>query len=125
MSHISSSSSPLDIDELIKKDKYMDLLFNVIKNELDDKGKRIINRVKWMKIAGILLCNGYDMQVFLKICSPLSNPQNQTSIKLWKHSNLNILMKAYLDYRILQKKLITVVTNYGYKRIIFEYKYIR
>ena len=46
MSHISSSSSPLDIDDLIKKDKFMDLLFNVIKNELDSDGKRVINRVK-------------------------------------------------------------------------------
>ena len=49
MSHISSSSSILDIDDLIKKDKFMDLLFNVIKNELDSDGKRVINRVKWMK----------------------------------------------------------------------------
>ena len=50
MSHISSSSFPLYIHELIKKGKYIDLLFNVIKNELDSDGKRIITRVKWMTL---------------------------------------------------------------------------
>jgi len=99
------------IEELIKKDKYMDLLFNVIKNEVDSDGKRIINRVKWMKIAGILLSNGYDIQVFIHYCSTQSNPNNETSLKLWE------AFKPKLDKECIYglQNIAKEVNNSGYK----------
>ena len=89
----------------------MDLLFNVIKNELDSDGKRIITRVKWMKIAGILLCNGYDMQVFIEFCEPLSNPQNETSIKLWEAFKPKYSNECIYGLQNIAKE----VNNSGYK----------
>lgn len=99
------------IEELIKKDKYMDLLFNVIKNEVDSDGKRIINRVKWMKIAGILLSNGYDMQVFIHYCSTQSNPNNETSLKLWEAFKPKFTKECIYGLQNIAKE----VNNSGYK----------
>ena len=64
-----------------------------------------------MKIAGILLCNGYDMQVFIKFCEPLSNPQNETSIKLWEAFKPKYSNECIFGLQNIAKE----VNNSGYK----------
>ena len=106
-----SDDEPFAIDELIKKDKFMDLLFNIIKNELDSDGKRIINRVLWIKICSILICNGYDMQVFLRFCDPISNKRNETSANLWKAFKIKHSTECIFGLQNIAKE----VNNSGYK----------
>jgi hypothetical protein len=38
----------------ITTDKYLELIFNVIKNERDNEGCKIISHDNWFKICGIL-----------------------------------------------------------------------
>jgi phage/plasmid-associated DNA primase len=60
-------------------DKYIDLLFNVIKNEV--KPEKVITRVLWFQICSILKHNGYDKSIWLKYSGLVS--QTQTACKQW------------------------------------------
>lgn len=106
-----------NIANLIKKDKFIDLLFNVIKNELDSDGKRIINRVKWIKICSILICNNYDMRVFLQFCKPISNENNETSANLWKAFKIKHSTECIYGLQNIAKE----VNNFGYKAWLQKY----
>jgi hypothetical protein len=54
----SAVSSPAKAEEETE-DKYIDLLFNVIENDIDK-----INYDKWFKIGTVLKCNQYPIEVF-------------------------------------------------------------
>ena len=72
-------------------DKFIDLLFNVIKNEKNEKGDKIIDWNKWFQIAGILKYNNYDVSIFLKYSEPF-NDKNEAE-KIWesiKNQNTNM-----------------------------------
>ena len=72
-------------------DKFVDLLMNVIKNEVDADGCKIISHDYWFQICGILKHNGYDKSIWLNYSSQVS--QTQTASKLWdkiKDAPMNI-----------------------------------
>jgi phage/plasmid-associated DNA primase len=57
-------------------DDYLDLLFNVIKNEKDKKGNKIISWNNWFKIAGALKHNDYHLNDFISYSKTLSSKQD-------------------------------------------------
>jgi hypothetical protein len=62
-------------------DKYLDLLFNVIKNEHDETGVKVIDWDTWFQIAGILKSNNYDVELFIEYSK--SNSTRNESMSLW------------------------------------------
>jgi len=62
-------------------DKYLELLFNVIKNDRDINGCKIISRDDWFKICGILKYNNYDKNIWLEYSSLISS--SDTASKVW------------------------------------------
>lgn len=62
-------------------DKYLDLLFNVIKNEKLVTGEKVIDWDTWFQIGGILKSNGYDMELFVKYSE--ANSTRDETISLW------------------------------------------
>lgn len=74
---ISSGSSV----STVKKDKWLKLLFDVIKNDRDAKGCKNISRDYWFQILGILKYNGYDKKVWLEFSGLISN--SNTASKTW------------------------------------------
>lgn len=64
-----------------KEDKYLFLLFNVIKNEADEKGVKMICWDDWFHIAGMLKCNQYDVDTFVKYSEPFASKEE--AVKLW------------------------------------------
>ena len=66
------------IDE---NDKYIDLLFNVIKNERDKKGNNIISWDYWFQIAGTLKSNNYEKKVFIEYSNLFDT--NSKASELW------------------------------------------
>lgn len=74
--------APVSTMEPIKSDdKWIELLFNVIKNERDEKGCKIIDWDTWFKIAGVLKSNGYDFELFEQYSRPHASTAEST--KLW------------------------------------------
>jgi hypothetical protein len=65
----------------VKTDKWLKLLFDVIKNERDAKGCKIISRDYWFQILGILKYNGYDKKIWLEFSGLISN--SNTASKTW------------------------------------------
>jgi phage/plasmid-associated DNA primase len=75
-------------------DKYLDLLFNVIKNEKDKNGKNKVKWDYWFQIAGILKYNNYDKSVFINY-SDIFGKSPKTS-ELWDGiRNPNKTMSIY------------------------------
>ena len=64
-------------DRPAETDKYLELLFDVIKNELP----KVITRVLWFQICSILKHNGYEKDIWLKYSGLVS--QTQTASKQW------------------------------------------
>lgn len=62
------------------KDKYVDLLFNIIGN-----GEHI-NFQKWFQIAGILKCNGYSFDI-LEEYTAFVDKENPKTYKIWNSIN--------------------------------------
>ena len=91
-----------------KTDKYIDLLFNVIKNEN-------INWNIWFQIAGILKYNGYDKQIFINYSNlqEINNKANQ----MWDTIKINTPMSIYGLQTIAKK-----INPYGYKEWLINYK---
>lgn len=77
---VSSNTISLETD-----DKYLDLLFNVIKNEKLENGKKVIDWDTWFHIAGILKANGYEKEIFIQYSQNISNEASSTS--LWNGIN--------------------------------------
>ena len=103
-----------ETDEGDYKDKYLELLFNVIKNKpiLNKQGKEVKGWDTWFKIAGILKYNGYSKEIFQKYTG-LRTFKKPTAewLKLWNDiRNPNKTMSIYGLQNIANE------TNpYGYK----------
>ena len=99
----------------VSTDKWIDLLLNVIKNEKDKKGKKIITWDMWFQIAGILKYNKYEKSVFTKYSGSL-DVDNEAS-KLWDSiRNPNKTMSIYGLQNIAKK-----VNHQGYKDWLIKY----
>jgi hypothetical protein len=90
-------------------DKWMDLLFNVIKNDW-------INWDRFFKIAGILKSNKYDINIWLKFCNLNKNNNNDYSIKTWNGIKKND-MSIYGLINIVKE-----INPYGYKEWFLKHK---
>lgn len=62
-------------------DRHLELIFDVIKNERDCNGCKIVSRDDWFKICGILKYNNYDKNVWLDYSQTISNTDSAS--KLW------------------------------------------
>ena len=79
------------------KDKYIELLFSVIKNEKQSNGDKVISWDEWFQIAGILRYNHYSAETFQKYTNltPGKVPTDSW-LKLWKSlGNGNKTMSIY------------------------------
>jgi phage/plasmid-associated DNA primase len=122
------------IKDAIANDKYVELLFNVIKNERDAHGEPKIDFNEWLRIAGICKAYGISKDIFIhwtELCKPttgktwdaltkLPNPNvvfglqsiakriNPDSYREWliKHNE-------YLDLNILERGENDVATFVG------------
>lgn len=65
----------------VSKDKFVDLLMNIIKNEHHPDGSKIISHAHWFQICGILKHNGYDKSIWIEYSSKIS--KTNTASKLW------------------------------------------
>jgi hypothetical protein len=102
-------TSTEDDDIEVSTDKWIDLLYNVIKNEKNKKGKKIIDWDVWFQIAGILKYNKYDRSVFTKYSQFLD--EGNEAGKLWDSiRNPNKTMSIYGLQNIAKK-----VNHQGYK----------
>lgn len=63
-------------------DKYIELLFNIIKNEKDKKDCPVIDWAEWFNIAGVLKTNGYSKDVFIEY-SNLLKEQTAEANEIW------------------------------------------
>ena len=70
------------------KDKYLELLFNVIGN-----GEHIDYNL-WFKIGCILKCNGYTLEIFEKYTA-IVDPNNPKTDKIWEGINQNRPISIY------------------------------
>jgi len=74
-------SNPVTIKPLETKDKFLELLFDVIKNEAGTNGSPIVGFGTWLSIAGILKGAGYDFKV-LEDYTALYMPNEKTKL-IW------------------------------------------
>lgn len=70
-----------DVEEDYKSDKWLDLLFNVIGNNKDKDGDKIIEANDWFQIAGILKHNEYEKDIWLKYSGKIS--KTMTASRKW------------------------------------------
>lgn len=77
-------------------DKYLDLLFNVIRNDKDLRGNCIINYENWFRIAKILKCNNYEFDV-LERYTNLCDPNNDKTEKIWNGIKMKTVSIHYLE----------------------------
>ena len=97
-----------------KEDKFIDLLFNVIKNEKDKNGKKQINMSNgyFFQIAGALKNNNYDFDVFERFTNLLPNKtKTNTCNKLW---NAIQSKTTHMSIFVLQN-IAKMVNPVGYK----------
>jgi phage/plasmid-associated DNA primase len=87
--------------ENYENDKYLDLIFNVIGNERDEEGCKIITHDNWFQICGILKYNNYPKDIWLKYSSFIS--QTQTASKKWDAIKNNTPMSIYGLQNIAKK----------------------
>lgn len=66
-------------------DRYLTLLFDVIKNEKDEKNNAKVSWDNWFKICGILKSNGYDYDVFKRYSALNDVPDSSATV--WQSSN--------------------------------------
>jgi hypothetical protein len=114
------------------EDKWVDLLFNVVGNDLD-----AINYDDWLSILTMLKCNGYDKDVFMKWTAIAEKKTNKLvkASEAWdnmdknKNYSLGILcniaeklnMTGYLAWRIKYNEFIQLETlNKGENTIAKE-----
>jgi len=64
-------------------DKYLDLLYNVIKNDLKENGTARLNWDQWFQIAGILKYNGYGIDIWTTFCERSASNKAPYSISEW------------------------------------------
>ena len=94
---------------LLNGDKFLDLLFDVIKNEKDKNGNKIITWDNWFQIAGILKTNNYDFSIFETYSEKFSS---SAEIKqLWDSIKNNKITMSIYGLQNIAKN----VNNEGYK----------
>ena len=98
-----------------KDDIYLQLLFNVIKNERDDKGYKIISHQYWFQICGILKYNSYSKTIWLNYSNSIS--QTKTASKTWDAIKNNTPMSIYGLQNIAKE-----VNPFGYKEWFYKHK---
>lgn len=86
MSPRSVTELELPSDEI--KDKYINLLFNVIGNG------SYIDFKRWFHIAGILKCNNYTLEILEKYTA-IVDKENPKTEKIWDSINVNKPMNIY------------------------------
>ena len=93
-----------------KEDKFLELLFKIIKNETK-KNKNLIDWDDWFQIGGILKYNNYSYKIFQDY-SKLGNDYNeQTTNELWNNiKNVDKTMSIYGLQNIAKK-----INPYGYR----------
>jgi hypothetical protein len=94
---------------------FLDLLFNVIKNERDEKGYKKISHQYWFQICGILKYNGYKKEIWLKYSRFISNTNSAS--KTWEAIKNNTPMSIYGLQNIAK-----VINPFGYKEWFFKHK---
>jgi len=96
------------------EDKWLDLLFNVIRNETI-AGVYVIAWEMWMKIAGILKFNGYPVETFVKYSVPTST--EDAAIKLWETNKRVPPMSLYGLQNIAKE-----INPFGYREWINKHQ---
>lgn len=95
-------------------DKHWELIFDVIKNERNVDGTKIVSRDDWFKICGILKYNGYDKNVWLEYSGLISNTDSAS--KLWDGIKNTTPMSIYGLQNVAKK-----YNYYGYKKWLIKY----
>tara|TARA_R110002126_G_scaffold136478_2_gene281035 strand:+ start:247 stop:2778 length:2532 start_codon:yes stop_codon:yes gene_type:complete len=101
-------------------DKFLDLLFNVIKNEIGKDGKKKIGMDNnlYFNIAGALKTNNYPFSVFDRYTNLLPNKtKTKTAEKLWKAINTNTKM---ISIHTLQN-IAKAINIDGYKKWLVKW----
>lgn len=125
-SSITASFSPSEseeeneiVNEIVQDkydDKHLELLFNVIRNERDKKGAKIIGFDYWFQIAGVLKYEKYDRKIFEKYSKLQSSDKSAKSgIKLWESIKNVKPMTKYVLQSIAKK-----INPLGYKNWILK-----
>jgi len=83
------------------EDQYLDLLFNVIKNETLESGEKLIDWDTWFQIGGIMKSNGYDVELFIKYSEAISD--RKSSLELW--NGIKKLTMSIHGLRTIAKKM--------------------
>jgi hypothetical protein len=98
-------------------DKWVQLLYNVIGNEIVD-GKFQINGQKWFQVAGILKTNGYHKDIFMDWTKKAEKNKKklQEASDTWEaiNSNKNMALQGL-------KKIARWVDEDGYKAWVRQY----
>jgi len=86
------------------KDKYLELLFGVIKNETKNNGDKVISWDEWFQIAGVLRYNNYAYKIFQDYSKLGSDFTERTTSDMWKSfRNGNKTMSIYGLQNIAKK----------------------
>jgi hypothetical protein len=112
---ITSNTSTIAVNS---EDKFLDLLFNVIKNERNfSTGAKVISHAQWFQIAGILKLNNYPFQVFEDYTNSMPNKQRtDTAEKRWRGINTSKSMSIYGLQNIAKQ-----VNPQGYKSWLVQH----
>ena len=103
-----------DAPREVTDDKWLDLLFNIIRNQVVD-GAKVITWDYWFKIAGILKSNKYELATFLKYSLPVSTESEAT--KLWECNRKIPPMSLYGLQNIAKE-----VNPFGYRNWITKHQ---
>ena len=117
---LSDDNTDNNTDDEKKTDKFLDLLFNVIKNEYDKKGKKVINMTNhyYFNIAGALKTNDYQFKYFEEWTNLLPDKtKTKTAENMWKAINTET---KYISIYTLQK-IAKEVNYYGYKNWLIKW----
>lgn len=120
LSKSNSVDSGIDCDNIPHTtDKWTDLLFNVIKNDVVN-GVKTINRDngKWYVICHTLISNKYNKNIWLDYCKTQSNPLKTTASDLWD----NFLKTNKPNSIYALSRIAKEVNLSGYNEWIIKYK---
>jgi len=76
-------NNPVEYQVVEQSDKFLDLLFNVIKNDVKENGSARLNWDMWFQVAGILKFNGYGIEVWTAFCERSVSNKSSYSTSQW------------------------------------------